>query len=121
MTHAMHIMNPMPKDHAFLWQFHIWVQMEFDLMIHTRHHDLQLGAFTPADVHRLSMWVRAIAGGFNLGQLSFRVVAQTLHDLIVRDHQQMARWLYSASIETVTVSGRRSHMAVMRQVRSALQ
>ena len=121
MTNGLQIMDPMPKEQAFLWLFHKRFQMEFDLMILTRHPDLQLGAFIAADVDRLSMWVRAIAGGFNLGHLAFRVVAQALHDLIVRDHKQMASWLYSATLATVTVSGRRTHMAVMRQVRSALE
>ena len=120
MTNGLQIMDPMPKEQAFLWLFHIWVQMEFDLMIHTRHSDLQLGAFIPADVDRLSMWVRAIAGGFNLGQFPFRVVAQVLRDLIDRDHKQMASCLYSATLATVMVSGSKTHKAVMRQVRSAL-
>ncbi len=90
-------------------------------MIHARHHDLHLGTFTPADGARLIMCVRAVAGGFNLGQFAFRVVAQILHDLIARDHKQMASWLYSATLTTVMVSGRRKDKAVLRQACSALQ
>jgi hypothetical protein len=120
MTNGDQIMNPMPKEQRFKRQFDSWVQMEFDLMIHTRQNDLQLGAFTPADGDRLRMWVRAIAGGFNLGQFPFRVVAQVLHDLIERDHKQLASWLYSATLATVMASRSKTHKAVMCQVRSAL-
>ncbi len=121
MSEALQIMHPTPRNQTFKWLFHIWFQVEFDLMIHTRHHDLHLGTFTSADVARLIIWVRAVAGAFNLGQFAFRVVAQVLHDLIARGHKRMASWLYSATLTTVMVSGRRKGQAVMRQVCSALQ
>ena len=117
----MHIIKAMSSVPKWRQRFLTWLQEEFDLMIHSRHPDLHLGAFKPADGAQLSVWVMAIAGAFTLIHLPFRVLAQVLHDLIATGHKQMASWLYSATLTTVTVAGRREHKAVMCQVCSALQ